>query len=156
MASSAGAGVKDTIEQLGRGSLALIEEFGYYLVLVVESAYWIFIGPFKKQPVKLGAVFAQMVEIGLSALPIVFMLSFAIGVMLAIQGIHTLKQFGAEEQVVLDRQRRQIHTRIDRQEGVALLHDLFVEIGACGNDFSLQVLGHHTEAVPGRHKLEGQ
>ncbi len=41
-----------------------------------------------------------MVEIGLSGLPIVFMLSFAIGVMLAIQGIHTLKQFGAETQVV--------------------------------------------------------
>ena len=43
----------------------------------------------------------QMVEVGLSGFPIVFMLSFAIGVMLAIQGIHTLKQFGAETQVVL-------------------------------------------------------
>ena len=42
-----------------------------------------------------------MVEIGLAALPIVFILSFAIGVMLAIQGVHTLKQFGAETQVVL-------------------------------------------------------
>ena len=101
MANTAGAGVKDSIEQLGRGALALIEEFGYYLVLIGESAYWILVGPFKKQPVKLAAIFSQMVEIGLSALPIVFMLSFAIGVMLAIQGIHTLKQFGAEERVVL-------------------------------------------------------
>lgn len=42
-----------------------------------------------------------MVEIGVAALPIVFTLSFAIGVMLAIQGVQTLKQFGAETQVVL-------------------------------------------------------
>ena len=101
MANTAGAGVKESVENVGRAALGLVEEFGYYLALVVESVYWIFIGPFKKQPVKISAVIAQMVEIGLSALPIVFILSFAIGVMLAIQGIHTLKQFGAEEQVVL-------------------------------------------------------
>lgn len=101
MADTAGAGVKDTVENIGSGSLSLIEEFGYYLALVVESFYWIFVGPFKRQPVKLSATFEQMLEIGMAALPIVFILSFAIGVMLAIQGIHTLKQFGAEEQVVL-------------------------------------------------------
>ena len=101
MANTAGAGVKESVENVGRAALGLVEEFGYYLALVVESVYWIFIDPFKKQPVKISAVIAQMVEIGLSALPIVFILSFAIGVMLAIQGIHTLKQFGAEEQVVL-------------------------------------------------------
>ncbi len=38
--------------------------------------------------------------IGIAAIPIVVILSFAIGIMLAIQGIHTLKTFGAEEQVV--------------------------------------------------------
>jgi phospholipid/cholesterol/gamma-HCH transport system permease protein len=51
--------------------------------------------------VRLTATVAQMREVGVAAAPIVFMLSFAIGVMLAIQGIHTLEQFGAETQVVL-------------------------------------------------------
>jgi phospholipid/cholesterol/gamma-HCH transport system permease protein len=44
---------------------------------------------------------AQMVSIGIAATPIVTILAFTIGIMLAIQGIATLKVFGAEEQVVV-------------------------------------------------------
>ncbi|MCP5145607.1 MAG: ABC transporter permease [Gammaproteobacteria bacterium] len=90
-----------SLEILGRRTIALIEEFGYYLHLVIESVYWIIAGPFIRQPVRLPAVFGQMMSIGVAAVPIVFMLSFAIGVMLAIQGIHTLKEFGAESKIVL-------------------------------------------------------
>ena len=91
----------NTFEKLGRALIELIEELGYYLALTIESLYWIIVGPSKKQPVRVASAFQQMFEIGVSGLPILFMLSFAIGVMLAIQGIHTLKQFGAETQVVL-------------------------------------------------------
>ncbi|MES9904905.1 MAG: ABC transporter permease [Sedimenticola sp.] len=42
-----------------------------------------------------------MILVGISALPIIATLSFTIGIMLAIQGIHTLETFGAQEQVVL-------------------------------------------------------
>ncbi len=89
------------LERLGRTCVDLVEELGYYLALTVESLYWIVWGGVRRQPVRIAATAQQMVEIGLAGLPIVFMLSFAIGVMLAIQGIHTLKQFGAETQVVL-------------------------------------------------------
>lgn len=89
------------LERVGRACAAQLEEFGYYISLSVESAYWLLWGSMRRQPVRLSATFEQMVEIGLAGLPIVFILSFAIGVMLAIQGIHTLKQFGAETQVVL-------------------------------------------------------
>ena len=82
MANTAGAGFRGSVENIGRGSLSLIDEFGYYLALVVECLYWIFVGPFKRQPVKIAATFEQMVEIGMAALPIVFILSFSIGVML--------------------------------------------------------------------------
>lgn len=90
-----------TLDTLGRHTVALVEEFGYYLALVVEAVYWLAVGPFKRQPVRPPAMFSQMMTIGIAATPIVFMLSFAIGVMLAIQGIHTLKQFGAETEIVL-------------------------------------------------------
>ena len=93
--------IRQSVENIGRTSVALVEEFGYYLTLTGESLYWLFAGPFQRQPVRLSVAVSHMVEIGLAALPIVFVLSFAIGVMLAIQGIHTLKQFGAETQVVL-------------------------------------------------------
>lgn len=90
-----------SVEQLGRITVRGVEEFGYIAALLVESLYWIIVGPFKQQAVRLPAVFAQMMAIGIAAAPIVFILSFAIGVMLAIQGIHSLKTFGAESQVVV-------------------------------------------------------
>jgi len=88
------------IEQLGRRVSAGVEEAGYIFALFIESVFWIFCGPFYKQPIRVPSVFTQMMQIGIAAIPIVFVLSFAIGVMLAIQGIHTLKTFGAESQVV--------------------------------------------------------
>lgn len=93
--------VSSALEKIGKGCIELLEELGYYLALTVESLFWIVAGRAHRQPVKLSAAVQQMVEIGLAGLPIIFVLSFAIGVMLAIQGIHTLKQFGAETQVVL-------------------------------------------------------
>ncbi len=89
------------LEQLGRKTVAAVEEAGYLTTLLAESLFWIACGPFYRQPVRIPSVFTQMMQIGIAAIPIVFVLSFAIGVMLAIQGIHTLKAFGAEEQVVL-------------------------------------------------------
>lgn len=89
------------LERIGRVCVDALEEFGYYLALCVECLYWLAWGGVRRQPVRWSAAVQQMVDIGLAALPIIFMLSFAIGVMLAIQGIHTLKQFGAQTQVVL-------------------------------------------------------
>lgn len=90
-----------SVDAVGRAGARLVEEIGYYLALTVEAFFWLLAGPFKRQPVRLPAVAGQMVAVGVAAVPIVFVLSFAIGVMLAIQGIHSLKMFGAESQVVL-------------------------------------------------------
>ena len=88
------------LEQLGRKIVRAIEEAGYLFALLLESLFWIVCGAFYRQPVRIPSIFTQMMQIGIAAIPIVFVLSFAIGVMLAIQGIHTLKTFGAESQVV--------------------------------------------------------
>lgn len=85
---------------IGHAAAQAVAEIGYTVALCAESFYWLFYGPVRGQPVRLSATVAQMREVGVAAAPIVFMLSFAIGVMLAIQGIHTLRQFGAETQVV--------------------------------------------------------
>jgi len=89
-----------TIQKLGRSAVKVIEEAGYTIVLLSESLFWIFLGRFYKQPVRLPSVFSQMISVGIAAAPIVFILSFAIGVMLAIQIIYNLRMFGAESQVV--------------------------------------------------------
>lgn len=89
----------DTTERIGRGTAESVATMGHWAALVVESVYWLFAGPKLKQPVRLSAVVAQMMEVGVFALPIVALLSATIGLMLAMQGIHTLARFGAESQV---------------------------------------------------------
>lgn len=89
------------VEQLGRRTVGGIEELGYTGALLVESLTWIATGFYRRQPVRVSMVFARMMSIGVQAIPIVAVLAFTIGVMLAIQGIHTLKTFGAESQVVV-------------------------------------------------------
>lgn len=69
--------------------------------VVAESLFWLFLGPRQRQPVRPSAVTQQMMEIGIHAIPILTVLAATIGVMLAIQGIHTLRSFGAESRVTI-------------------------------------------------------
>jgi len=93
--------IRQFTEKLGRTTVNGIVEFGYSITLFLESFYWLVFGYRRNQAVKVDSLFAQMMQIGIAAIPIVFVLSFVIGIMLAIQGIATLKTFGAESQVVL-------------------------------------------------------
>ena len=88
-------------EKIGQTTIRGIEELGYAFSLLVECLYWLFLGYRRNQAVKPPSVFTQMMQIGIQALPIVSILAFTIGMMLAIQGIATLRTVGAESQVVL-------------------------------------------------------
>ena len=88
-------------ERAGRRTVEAIETCGHWASLVGESLFWLIAGPRFRQPVRPASVAAQMMEVGIGAIPIVILLSATIGVMLAIQGIHTLRTFGAEERVVV-------------------------------------------------------
>lgn len=94
-------GLAGAVERLGRGTVRGVEEWGYAFAMLGETLWWVLAGHFQQQPVRLAAVAARMMSIGVQAIPIVAVLTFAIGVMLAIQGIHTLRVFGAESQVVV-------------------------------------------------------
>ena len=87
-------------EYTGKYTVDFLEEIGYAFSLFSESIYWILFGQFKKQKIKLSNTAREMMTIGIGAVPIVAALMFAIGVMMAIQGIHTLRKFGAEPHVI--------------------------------------------------------
>jgi phospholipid/cholesterol/gamma-HCH transport system permease protein len=89
------------IEKVGRHTLGGIGELGYVFMLFLESLFWLVFGRYRRQPVHGSSIFREAVGIGVQAIPIVSMLTFAVGVMLAIQAIHTLRIFGAEQQVIL-------------------------------------------------------
>lgn len=89
------------IEGIGRRTIGGVEELGYHAALLGESVYWLAWGWRIGQPVRMNNVVKEMVTVGINALPIITVLSFSVGIMLAIQGIHTLETFGAQNQVVL-------------------------------------------------------
>jgi phospholipid/cholesterol/gamma-HCH transport system permease protein len=90
-----------TVERLGRACLGGVEEIGTWAAMLGETVFWTVAGKAYAQPVRLGAVFREMTEIGIRAIPIVAVMSATIGVMLAIQGIYTLRIFGAEWSVTI-------------------------------------------------------
>jgi len=91
----------DRIESVGKATVGFVEAMGNGGALIGESVFWLLFGVRERQPVRLSAVVQQMMEIGVNAIPIIFMLTGTIGVTLAIQGIHTLRIFGAETQVTV-------------------------------------------------------
>ncbi len=83
-------------ETIGRAGAKGLDELGYAGTLFGESLFWLVMGRRWRQPVRGASVVAQMVEIGIAALPIATLLSVTIGLMLAIQSLYSLGLFGAE------------------------------------------------------------
>lgn len=94
-------GAVAVVQRIGKSTVDGVQECGYAAALFAESVYWLLVGGRWRQPVRMSAVAEEMMEIGIRALPIVCVLSATIGVMLAIQGIHTLRLFGAESRVTV-------------------------------------------------------
>jgi phospholipid/cholesterol/gamma-HCH transport system permease protein len=89
------------LERLGRRTADVVSTFGYAAMLFLESVWFIAWGWRRGQPVRLKMVFEQMRQVGVDAIPIVCLLSMTIGVMLGIQFIAALSEFGAQSQVVI-------------------------------------------------------
>lgn len=89
------------LAHLGRATLGALAGVGYAAMLLVEALYFTFFGWRVGQPVRIRAVFEQMRQIGVDALPIVSLLAFTVGIMLGIQFVSALGEFGAQSQVVL-------------------------------------------------------
>lgn len=90
-----------SVAALGRATVQSVAGLGYGGMLLVESLWFSLVGWRQGQPVRIAAIFAEMRRIGVDALPIVSLLAFTIGIMLGIQFIAALSEFGAQSQVVL-------------------------------------------------------
>ncbi len=63
--------------------------------IINDSFYWTFISPFRGKPVRLGATISEMVKAGYNSVPIVAVISFFVGIILALQAAYQLKRVGA-------------------------------------------------------------
>ncbi len=89
------------IESIGMWAYQAIERIGYAMRLFWDSFYWLFVGRKYKQKVRLRQVVEQIRVNGFDALPIVMALAFVVGMMLSIQLLYALSDFGAQSQVLL-------------------------------------------------------
>lgn len=89
------------LDRIGRRTVAAIGGLGYAASVLVESLYYLTLGRFRGQHVRAAAIFEQMRVIGVDAIPIVSLLSITVGLMLAIQFIAALRDFGAETGVII-------------------------------------------------------
>jgi len=63
--------------------------------IINDIFYWAFISPFKGKPVRFRASISEMVKAGYNSVPIVAVISFFIGIILALQSAYQLKRVGA-------------------------------------------------------------
>lgn len=109
------AGFRSFGERFGRRIAGGVEDFGYGALLLAESLFWIALGRWWRQPVRVQSMLREMMEIGVLAIPVLSILGFANGAMMAMQGIYTLRDFGAESQVISG-----LATAVTREFGVLI------------------------------------
>ena len=60
-----------------------------------RAAYYAFVGPFRGKPLHLQRAISQAMQVGVRALPILSLITFFIGLILALQAAYELRRFGA-------------------------------------------------------------
>ena len=83
------------IEALGGALLRAWNNAVAFFQLLADTCYWGFIAPFKRVLPPPGATSAQAIRIGVDALPIVSLIAFLLGLIMAFQAAFQLRQFGA-------------------------------------------------------------
>ena len=95
------ASITRPLASIGRATVGVLTGLGYAAMLLLDAVRLTAIGWRRGQPVRISSILHQMREIGADALPIVALLSMTVGLMLGIQFVAALSEFGAQSQVVL-------------------------------------------------------
>jgi len=82
-------------EAIGSGAVKAYELSIQALTVLSEMLYWGTIGIFRKKDIRKGTVGEQMYQLGYKALGIVVLLSFLVGIVIALQSAMFLKMYGA-------------------------------------------------------------
>ena len=85
----------ETLRKVGAAVLEVLAYVGELTSLTGRAAYFTFIGPFHGKPVRFHSAVSQAMEAGVRALPILSLLTFIIGLILALQAAYELRRFGA-------------------------------------------------------------
>ncbi|TAM81916.1 MAG: ABC transporter permease [Acidobacteria bacterium] len=82
-------------DRVGTATLNGLAYVGGLARLTGESAYAAFVGPFRGQRLRLRRAFHQAMAVGVGAIPIVSLITFFVGLIMALQSAYELRRLGA-------------------------------------------------------------
>src|ERR1700746_381782 len=85
---------------VGQRTLDGLAYIGGLATLAAQSAYFLFVGPFRGQRFRPQRAIHQAMAVGVEAIPIVSLITFFVGLIMALQSAYELKTFGAISFVV--------------------------------------------------------
>jgi len=83
------------VSQIGASTLNGLNYVGSLASLGARATYYTLVAPFQGKPLRLQRAIAQAMETGVRALPILSLITFFIGLILALQAAYELRRFGA-------------------------------------------------------------
>ena len=122
----------DFLSNIGRGAIAGLAYVGGLARLGGRAAWYTLIGPLRGKPLRLGRAVHQAMAVGVEALPILSVITFFIGLILALQGAYELRKFGALQFVA-----SAVAISITRELGP--LMTAIVVIGRSGSAFAAEI-----------------
>jgi phospholipid/cholesterol/gamma-HCH transport system permease protein len=83
------------VSQIGASVTNGLGYIGSLASLGGRAAYFTFVAPFRGKPLRLQRAISQAMDVGVRALPILSLITFFIGLILALQAAYELRKFGA-------------------------------------------------------------
>jgi phospholipid/cholesterol/gamma-HCH transport system permease protein len=120
------------VSQIGGSVTNGLAYVGSLASLGGRAAYYTFVGPFQGKPLRLQRAISQAMDVGVRALPILSLITFFIGLILALQAAYELRRFGAINYVATA-------VAISMSRELGPLITAIVVIGRSGSAFAAEI-----------------
>jgi len=120
------------VSRIGEGVLDGLAYLGSLASLGSRAAYYAIVGPFQGKPLRFQRAASQAMDVGVWALPILSLITFFIGLILALQSAHELAKFGALNYVA-----KAVALSMSRELGPLIT--AIVVIGRSGSAFAAEI-----------------
>src|ERR1700736_12114 len=120
------------LSQVGGSVINGLAYIGSLASLGGQAAYYTFVAPFQGKPVRFQRAVSQALDVGVRAIPILSLITFFIGLILALQAAYELRRFGAISAVATA-----VAVSISRELGPLIT--AIVVIGRSGAAFAAEI-----------------
>ena len=122
----------EIVSQIGGSTLNGLNYIGSLASLGTRAAYFTLVAPFRGKPLRLERAVSQAMDVGVRALPILSLITFFIGLILALQAAYELRHFGAISAVATA-----VAVSMSRELGPLIT--AIVVIGRSGSAFAAEI-----------------